>query len=1811
MYRYTSLIEKPVPGFVPGPPIDMGGVHWPAHIHHSERVSAKSLGSLGDSSAFAKPLNDDNPLARHSEGISPKSLSTPWHSSFFSRLIDDAVQAIRDISQRLSTILARHCAGRNLTMQVLSIFSISTPRTHPRIYSGASSLAHPHDEASSDAVRNSAFFLSRLSISSFILAVIGFCISIARGCRNKCGNLFQRERAVFATGAWLRLQWVMLLLLFSSMTNAQNITKLEYFIDIDPGHGNGFDVPITPAPSLTDFTFSVPVTGITEGFHTLSLRTQDANGTWGMTHQTSIYKVPASLSAGLPDVTKLEYFIDTDPGHGNGFDVPITPATSLTDFTFSVPVTGITEGFHTLSLRTQDANGTWGMTHQTSIYKVPTSVASSLPDVVYLEYFLDTDPGYQLGIPIPITSATNVDDVPLVLDVSGLSETTHVLYIRAKDANGVWSMVENASFDVCNGEVPVVATATGITSSGFTANWNVVSGASSYLLDVSTDNFATTISGYNAKQVFINTETISGLSQGTTYQYRVRSVITCNSLYSAIETAALPVATPTAQPSNLQFLNPTESSFQVTFSAASGSPTGYIALRREAASPTANPVDNVTYTVGDIIGDAEVAFVGSGLGFVETGLTSDTEYFYDLFSFNSIGSLVTYRTVSPLEGNFFTVAQEPTAQPTNLTFSNVTSVSADLSFDASSPVAESYLILRKVDGAPTFVPQDGVAYATGATAGDVVVAFTGTSTAFTDAPITELTNYHYSIYAFNGAGTRINYLTTNPLLGNTTTAFGEPSAQPTNLVFNNVTSSTIDISFTVSVSSPTGYLVVRQANGAPTFTPALNTVYSIGQDVGGGTFVAAFGSSNTFTGTGLLASTLYFYQVYAYNQSGGFVSYQLTNPLEGSVTTFTQEPADQPSAVTFTEVSSTGWKVSFNAPAVVPDGFLVLRKESVASTSTPVDGQSYIVGQAIGDASVAYVGTSTTFIDTGLNTGTVHHYSVFSFNGSGAATNYLPTLTTDNIANNITIPASPVLGAATLIDQDAFQINWGSSVGATGYRLDVSDDAFTTVLTDWNDVGTSDNSILADNLSPGIIYSYRLRAENSSGTSMNGTLAEQITVPATPVISDITGIDQQGFIFSWPIITGAASYQLDVSRDDFTTLETGYDNLLVTTNSVDVTGLDAGLEYQVRLRSVNTAGESPNSNILSQLLLPATPVALDATGTTTVFFNANWESAVGASEYRVDVSVSADDFNPSLTAYTDVLVAGNTTLPVEGLTPNTLYVYRVRAVNATGTSPNSSTISVNTQEQGTGTVLTLGSLQFNEVFNAGESNVELEIVSGTPPYTVDFFHRSITSADFIQISATEQTSDNFQAKVTSTMLDELGVEFYFEVQDGSGDRKQSNTGYIYQGVSPSGQTLPFSKSGGTLESYELFSIPYDLTDNLIETIFDEMGAYDPALWRLVRYQGGRNVDFGSGINRIELGKAYWFNQKERIEIDFTNGTVANVNQSESFKMRLETGWNQIGNPFLFNLRWSEILEINGNPSTIGELKVYNSETIQLINGDDLITWSGGFVHNDGSPLVIDIPVDIRNTGGRSGRSARVVGSNIDADEWLLPFTVEQDDKIYDLTAIGMHPLASYEKDWYDDIHPPKWGDNLEFYSRHDEFFNPKFAHDIVPGSDAHTWQLSIESASKSTVTMKWDKDALVNKTGTLLLVDNMNSNAINMSETAEYRFSPKSDQQLSILYANEKFDFEKDIVSSPYPNPFSKKINFPVLIADDDTDVKIEIYNAMGNLVSIPIEANYSKGLHYLTWDGESSYGLAAQGIYFTRMEINGRQYVKRIIFRP
>jgi gliding motility-associated-like protein len=225
----------------------------------------------------------------------------------------------------------------------------------------------------------------------------------------------------------------------AAISDASNITRAEYFFDADPGAGNATSIPVAAGASVS-FTVNLPTATLQPGFHFLAIRIKGADGKWGIFEARGFYVTSTTTDAA--NITKAEYFFDSDPGNGNGTAIPVTPGPTA-NFTVSLPTTNLPPGFHFLAIRTKGLDGKWGIFETRGFYITGSTTDS--PNIAGAEYFFDTDPGIGNATPVSIPSGPTSSFTALI-PVEALTPGFHFLGIRAKDFGGKWGIFESRGF---------------------------------------------------------------------------------------------------------------------------------------------------------------------------------------------------------------------------------------------------------------------------------------------------------------------------------------------------------------------------------------------------------------------------------------------------------------------------------------------------------------------------------------------------------------------------------------------------------------------------------------------------------------------------------------------------------------------------------------------------------------------------------------------------------------------------------------------------------------------------------------------------------------------------------------------------------------------------------------------------------------------------------------------------------------------------------------------------------------------------------------------------------------------------------------------------------------------------------------------------------------------------------------------------------------------------------------------------------------------------------------------------------------------
>ncbi|HDO06218.1 MAG TPA: T9SS type A sorting domain-containing protein, partial [Bacteroidetes bacterium] len=76
-----------------------------------------------------------------------------------------------------------------------------------------------------------------------------------------------------------------------------------------------------------------------------------------------------------------------------------------------------------------------------------------------------------------------------------------------------------------------------------------------------------------------------------------------------------------------------------------------------------------------------------------------------------------------------------------------------------------------------------------------------------------------------------------------------------------------------------------------------------------------------------------------------------------------------------------------------------------------------------------------------------------------------------------------------------------------------------------------------------------------------------------------------------------------------------------------------------------------------------------------------------------------------------------------------------------------------------------------------------------------------------------------------------------------------------------------------------------------------------------------------------------------------------------------------------------------------------------------------------------------------------------------------------------------------------------------------------------------------------------------------------------------------------------------YPNPFSTQTRIPFRL-DKKSNVRLVIYNSLGQKIAEPVSGTLNAGNHKVTFDGSALH----PGIYFYRLLVDGFSTTRRMI---
>jgi gliding motility-associated-like protein len=459
---------------------------------------------------------------------------------------------------------------------------------------------------------------------------------------------------------------------------------------------------------------------------------------------------------------------------------------------------------------------------------------------------------------------------------------------------------------------------------------------------------------------------------------------------------------PTVAPTNLSFTN--TQGDEMTLNYTTGNGFGRIIIARQGSPVNVFPTDFTSYTANATFGTA-AAHLGGGNYVIQNnttlggntstginGLSIGQQYHFAIIEYNGTGTERIYMTGAEAHTGSNTTLIAPTAQATNVTFSNITSNTLTINWLNGNGTSRMVLIRegQAVQSLPVSLATytSSASYPSSPSLGTSRIVYIGTST-FVNIVNIPPGNYHVAIVEYNGTSGPV-YRTIDPLVGNVNVG-DKPPIPASNLSFTNIQGNQMNLSFTQG--NGLSRLLIAKA-GSPVDTwPVDFTGYTAsgsfgsGSNLGGGNFVVGSTSSNSFSISNLLPNATYHFAIVEFNGTGATALYQLPT----IVATASQSTLTAPTVATssFFANSIIGNRMQLTWTRGNGTGRLIIARAGlpvdVAPTnlSNPSSSPTFGSGNNYGGGNFAvYDGGGDNFTITNLEPGTTYHFAAFEYNGT-------------------------------------------------------------------------------------------------------------------------------------------------------------------------------------------------------------------------------------------------------------------------------------------------------------------------------------------------------------------------------------------------------------------------------------------------------------------------------------------------------------------------------------------------------------------------------------------------------------------------------------------------------------------------------------------------------------------------------------------------------------------------------------------------------------------------------------------------------------
>ena len=696
--------------------------------------------------------------------------------------------------------------------------------------------------------------------------------------------------------------------------------------------------------------------------------------------------------------------------------------------------------------------------------------------------------------------------------------------------------------------------------------------------------------------------------------------------------------------------------------------------------------------------------------------------------------------------------------------------------------------------------------------------------------------------------------------------------------------------------------------------------------------VITVGNVTTYTITGLTDNITYYFATTAYDSSGNESTF--SNEVSKIISATSDITAPIISNATTSSISGTSATISWSTNEVSSS-------QAEFGTSTSYGSSTTIDNTLV---------TSHTVTVSGLTSWTTYHFRVKSQDGSGNLTVSSDFTFTTIAPPDTTLPTGTILinGNATYTSSASVTLTLSCSDAGTGCsQMQFSNDG--TTWSTLESFATTKSWTLSGGQGSKTVYArYRDGAGNTS-TNYTNTISFD---SAAPVLSSIgtSGLSNNSVTITWTTVEVSTSQVEYGTTTTYGSSSPLYNNS-VTSHSVTLNNLSATTTYHFRVKSTDAAGNLATSGdytFTTAAPPDTTAPVISGVGTgniTTTGVTITWttnEASTSKVEYGTSQTYGSQSNvdNTLVTAHTVVL---------SGLTPNTIYYFRVISSDQAGNQGISAGSNFTTQkvaQPDTPTAIQditvrVGASTRNSVILDWTATGADGIEGTASAYDLrmsaqKIIENGVTAAqgeiNFSNaVPVTGVPAPKAAGSTESVQVGQLVTNsvYYFAIK--AVDEKGNVSGISNVSNSTNLPPLPVT---AIRQGYTMISLPLATSTTDVQTLFSGIvGTTAELYWWSSNGLGGSDGAFIAETN-VVAGYGYMLKSDTANAVLNITGTAIT---DPSRAIPLQPGWNMIGNPYS-----SEVAIRNTYVRRVstGELKSYENAVIAGWLGNAIYNFNG-------------------------------------------------------------------------------------------------------------------------------------------------------------------------------------------------------------------------------------------------------------------------------